>query len=493
MDWNGLVWVAPLPLVLAATNERRLWRGFMLGYLAGAIFLAGSCYWFVYVMRRYGNLSLSLSVGVLLLFLIVFSALFGVFGWVESWMASRSLALALLLSPFLWVSLEFARTYVITGFPWNLLGYAVGSPGLRQVASATAVYGLSFLAVATCGVLAWFALDTVHRVRWAALVGWLVALVAANWALTPPPRVSGPHVAYLLQPNVPLDESSLERWLPWRDPAQLERLTTLTEASRILQSTPTDSTPLVIWPENPAPFYFDRDPVFRQALEAMARKTGAYVIAGTTTFGSGKADRPRNSAVVLDPQGHVVLVYDKMHLVPFGEYVPWWAFPSKIGKITFEVGTFIPGKDYKVARTPEGGIALFICYEAIFPQLVRRLAAQGAGLLVNISDDGWFGNSSAAAQHLVMARLRAIENRRFLLRSTNNGITAVIDPYGRVVAELPRDRQMVLPAGFAWVSPESFYTVHGDVFAWLCVILAGGIVALGAARANSNRANKEHP
>lgn len=480
LGWNWLVWVAILPLFLAVTKESRGWRGFLWGYLAGAIFLAGSCYWFVYVMRRYGGLSSILSAGVLLLFLIVFSGFFGAFGWVETWMARRSMGLALCMSPFLWVSLELARTYLITGFPWNLLGYAVESSGLGQIASVTAVYGLSFLPVASAAVLVWFLYGTDHRVRWAMLGGWLIVLVGANWALMPPAGVSGSGVAYLVQPNAPLDEAALRRWQPWSNPVELGSLVTLTEASRALEPSSPGPPPLIIWPESPAPFYFDRDPVFRGAMQTMARETGAYVITGTTLFGSSGDDGPRNSAAVLDPEGRLVLEYDKMHLVPFGEYVPWWAFPSKIGKITFEVGTFVAGKDYKIAETPEGGVAVFICYEAIFPQLVRRLVSQGAGLLVNISDDGWFGHSSAAAQHLAMARLRAIENRRYLLRATNNGITAEIDPYGRVLGELPPHRRMVLPARFAWVGPESFYTRYGDIFAWMCVIFTAACLAFGA-------------
>jgi apolipoprotein N-acyltransferase len=125
-----------------------------------------------------------------------------------------------------------------------------------------------------------------------------------------------------------------------------------------------------------------------------------------------------------------------------------------------------------VASTRDGAIGVFICYEAIFPQLVRRLVPDGPGVLVNISNDAWFGDSSAAAQHLEMARLRAIENRRFLLRATNDGITAVIDPYGRVIARLPRHRSAALVSRYDFVARRTFYTKYGDVFAWLCVAMA---------------------
>jgi apolipoprotein N-acyltransferase len=171
-----------------------------------------------------------------------------------------------------------------------------------------------------------------------------------------------------------------------------------------------------------------------------------------------------------------------MHLVPFGEYVPGWAFPGKVGKITSEVGNFVPGSGYQVARTPQGAVGIFICYESIFPQLVRRLVSGGAEVLVNISNDAWFGNSSAALQHLEMARLRAIENCRYLLRATNDGITAVVDPYGRVIDQLPRHQLMALHGHFTYLSGRTFYTAHGDVFAWLCVIVTVGTVALSVGR-----------
>jgi apolipoprotein N-acyltransferase len=240
------------------------------------------------------------------------------------------------------------------------------------------------------------------------------------------------------------------------------------------------ASPLIIWAENPAPFYFTRDQVFRNAVERMARQAGAYVVVNTVVpRGSGFAEIT-NSAVVVDPEGREVLQYDKIHLVPFGEYVPAWAFPGLIGKITTEAGNFVPGTSYGVAPTRPGSIGVFICYEDIFPELVRRIALAGAQVLVNISNDTWYGDSPAASQHLEMARFRAIENRRYLLRATNDGITALIDPYGRVEKQIPRHRTMVLPANFSYCRGQTFYTRRGDVLAWLCVAVAGAIVLLVA-------------
>jgi len=165
-----------------------------------------------------------------------------------------------------------------------------------------------------------------------------------------------------------------------------------------------------------------------------------------------------------------------MHLVPFGEYVPAWAFPDMIGKITTEAGNFVPGASYGVAPTPHGALGVFICYEDIFPQLVRRVTRAGAQVLVNISNDAWFGRSAAGLQELEMTRLRAIENRRYLLRATNDGITVLIDPYGRVKKQIPRYETAAVAVKFSYLGAETFYTRHGDVFLWLCAAVAGVMV-----------------
>jgi apolipoprotein N-acyltransferase len=491
LNLHPLAWIAVLPLLLVLAGESSPWRAFAWAYLSGAVFLGGSCYWFVEVTRQYGGLSLSLALTALLAFVAVFSVFFGAFGLVVSGVARRSPGLALLLSPFLWVALELARTYLITGFPWNLLGYGVPFAGLRQIACVTGVYGLSFLAATTSALGAWAFLR--WRSRWSRLVlgVWAALLLIGNWAFAPPLPTKGPNLALLVQPNVPLDEASATTWAPWLNPTKLNQLVNMSldalsdqkrrEGFALDEKEPQHivAPPLIIWAENPAPFYFTRDQVFRNVVERMARQGRAYVVVNTVVpLGSGFSEIT-NSAVVVDPEGHEILQYDKMHLVPFGEYVPAWAFPGKIGKITAEVGNFVPGTSYRVAQTSEGTIGIFICYEDIFPQLVRRITLAGAQVLVNISNDTWYGDSAAAFQHLEMARFRAIENHRYLLRATNDGITALIDPYGRVEKQIPRHRTMVLPANFSYCRDQTFYTKRGDVFAWLCTALAAVMVLFG--------------
>jgi len=211
LNWHPLVWVATVPLLAAAVSEPQLRRAYALGALTGSIFLAGSVYWFVEVLTVYGHLTPVLALAVMVPFLVVFSSFWGMFALVLAWAARRSLAAALLLSPFLWVALELARTYYfIGGFPWNLLGYAVEPQGLMQLASTTAVYGLSFLAVASSALIAWAMLEWQAKQFWP-LAAWALLLVATNYVLNPPPTPHGTNVALLIQPNVPMDETAQEQ------------------------------------------------------------------------------------------------------------------------------------------------------------------------------------------------------------------------------------------------------------------------------------------
>ncbi|HET8667111.1 MAG TPA: apolipoprotein N-acyltransferase, partial [Terriglobales bacterium] len=240
---------------------------------------------------------------------------------------------------------------------------------------------------------------------------------------------------------------------------------------------------VVIWPESPAPFFIG-DPVFRQETTDIARKANAYLIVGTVgTNNTPQMREPENiynSAALIAPTGQWTARYDKIHLVPFGEYVPFHALlGSFVNKITKDVGNFVPGTARNVFDLGHYKAGVFICYESIFPGEIRQFAANGAGLFVNISNDGWFGYWGAPEQHLNQARMRAIENNRWLVRATNTGITASVDPFGRVVARAPRDVRTVLDVPLGVVNGTTFYTRHGDWFAYLCAIITTVAIAFG--------------
>ncbi|MGH9446699.1 MAG: apolipoprotein N-acyltransferase, partial [Terriglobia bacterium] len=319
-----------------------------------------------------------------------------------------------------------------------------------------------------------------HAARWTALA-WVVLLIIANIGMTPRRTLRPRHLAVLVQPDVPLNDQGAVNWAPWVNPVPLEHLVNLSLQETAANRQGAVGTPLIVWSENSAPFFFDQGRVFRGAVESMARAARADVVFNTITFAGPRQTRPQNTAIVLNPSGETILEYHKIHLVPMGEYVPNWLRFTRMTKMTSEVSDFVPGSHYHVAHAPEGGIGVFICYEAIFPQLVRRLTPRGPGVLVNISDDAWYGKSAARFQDLNMARFRAIENHRYLLRATNDGITAVIDPYGRISAEAPQYRQTALAAHFRYLSKRTFYTEYGDVFAWSCVAVSLIIFGIGLA------------
>ena len=440
-------------------------QGFWLGYCAGMIWYAGTCFWIYHVMHVYGGLNAPVSAGILVLFCLYLGLYHGLFGALlaKSAHGATGSKRAILLAPFLWVAVELARAR-ITGFPWDLLGTAqVDNIPLARIARFTGVYGVSLgIMLVNAAFAATFLLPP-HRRRTLLVASVLAVGVLQAGVLVAPPPAIATHNARLVQQNIALDT----RW-------DVENFRATLAELRTLSVRPESKSSLVIWPESPAPFYLS-DPIFREELTGLAHDAHAHVIAGS--LGTPAMHEPRgklyNSAALITPDGDWTKRYDKIHLVPFGEYVPFQSLFVFAEKLTREVGDFTPGTERTVFDAGGQKVGVFICYEAVFPDEIRQFAANGAQVFVNISNDGWFGDYGAPGQHLNMARMRAIENERWVLRSTNTGITASIDPNGRVVARLPRNARAALDAPYALVEGTTFYTRHGDWFAWLCVIIAG--------------------
>jgi apolipoprotein N-acyltransferase len=377
---------------------------------------------------------------------------------------------ALLLSPVLWVAVELARTRV-TGFPWGLLGTTqVDNIPLARIASVTGVYGLSFEIMLVNAALAATFLAPREKRKRLALATVIAALILQAGILIPVPASRADHHAVLVQANVPILEGS-----DWTKTYFNDTLRDLTETSLAGQSG-APHPDLIVWPENPAPFYTS-DPLFRDAVSNVAQQSNSWVLAGSVGIRNASATPNQtteiyNSAALIGPNGDWVSRYDKVHLVPFGEYVPFKNIFSFAGGLTKEVGDFSRG----TSRAPldAGGtkLGVFICYESIFPDEVRQFANNGAQVLVNISNDGWYGDSGAYAQHLKQSRMRAVENDRWLLLDTNTGVTAAIDPNGRIIISAPRKTRTALPVSFALSNATTFYTRHGDWFAYLCAIIS---------------------
>jgi apolipoprotein N-acyltransferase len=522
-------WIAVAPLIVAILRARApetlqlqlddqsrllpatLWQGFVLGYVCGILWFAGTCYWIFDTMHRYGGLPIPVAVLALVLFCMYVGLYHGMFGLLLAWVAGSKVSgpkvggskvggqktsasgaairRTLVAVPFLWVAVELARTR-ITAFPWELLGYAqTGNFALTRIATFTGVYGLSFEIVLVNSVFAaaFLAAKKRRKALLAAACAAVVILQTGQW-LTPPP-VATNRTALLVQPDIPIQTG--EMWTKEYFQSTLRELTAI--SLHPAGEKPGQRYDLIVWPESPSPFYTN-DPLFRDAVSELAQQSGTWVVAGSIgitpamhatmssgepSLGSGgQSSQIFNSAALVDPQGEWVGRYDKVHLVPFGEYLPFPRVFAFAGGLTKEVGEFQRGGSRTALDAGGQRLGMFICYESIFPDEVRQGPLQGAQVLVNISNDGWYGDSGAWKQHLQQTQMRAIENGRWLLAATNTGMTASVDPDGRIVAATPRKVRTALAAPYALSSNTTFYTRHGDWFAYLCAIISAGALLM---------------
>jgi apolipoprotein N-acyltransferase len=482
-----LSWISIAPLLVAILHARdpetlqldesrkllpaRPWQGFLLGYACGVLWYLGTCYWVYDTMHQYGGLSAPVGILVLLLFALYLGLYHGVFGLLVSILAredSRN-RLALLYAPFLWVAIELART-LISGFPWDLLGITqVDNIPLTRIATVTGVYGLSFeiLLVNVAFAATFLVPRSRRRMLMISSLAAAFLLQAGRWLALPP--VFADRTAVLLQQNL---SSATE---PWTDDQMQSALREFSALSLNPHPKPPPAPDLIVWPESPAPFQTN-DASFRQPIGELARKANTWLVIGS--IGVNNPQTIFNSASLISPAGEWTARYSKIHLVPFGEYVPFASVFSFASGLTQAVGNFTPGNLHAPLQAGNQRLGIFICYESIFPNEVRQLVADGSDVLVNISNDGWYGDSGAWAQHLNQARMRAVENNRWLLRDTNTGLTASIDPYGRIVARLERKTRAALVAPYALTKVTTFYSRHGDLFACLCAIISlGALVA----------------
>ena len=529
-----------LALLLACVLGARGWVAFACGFLHGLVFPLTCVPWIAETLSVHGGMSMAAGWGVLLLIASVWGAIVGLFALAVQRLSKRSVTLALAGAPFLWVSTEVARAYLPEiSFPWALLGYpAAGNPALVQLTTLTGIYGVSFLVAAFNALLMWsdlartpeimeshllnrsqegtasavpkstknsgvltpevrrLAAPSIYergsRRRWivvaaVAAVLFLVAWIGPRFV----PKAEAHHVARVVQPNFPENLEYAGDWYADHkaDMAELERLS--------LRPSPAGYSPdLLIWPEVPAPFSFS-DPHFGPVISHLAQEFHHPVVVGIIEWKPGteivhgvphSTFVPYNSAALLNEWGQRTFSYDKMHLVPFGEYEPFPLIHQVVTSVSEEVGGFRKGKERAVGKFSNGNtFSVFICYEAIYPGEVREFVARGAQLLINISNDGWFGTSQAAEQHLRMARVRAVENRRWLLRDTNSGISAAIDPYGNMVRAMKRDSRDAADLPYDFRTDTTLYSQWGDWFAWMCVGVSVILVILTFGKAKRAR------
>jgi len=524
--WGAtFAWVCLVPLLLClhlpSTSGKPLqwWQMAALGWLSGTLWWAIHCYWVYNTFHLYGGVSL--PAGVLIQFILagilgtniaVFSAAL----LLLDRLFSRRLWAMPLSAAFLWVAIELFRARIL-GVPWDQLGVSqVDNPLLMHLPPWTGVYGVSFLIVLVNAMIVQaFAPGNRWQRTGMVAVGLLIALALQPWSAFLSPAWLSLHCpaytkfadkyasAKLIPSEAPtasaiLLQEGLEVGAA-RPSMSIDQMlsvfTTLSEApaSTILHGIP-DSAPsrtvmatltppaLIVWPESPAPF-FSTDTTFRHWLSALASDAHSALIVGSLGVDPAP-DLPRgfrvfNSANFVDPNGIFVGRYDKIHLVPFGEYVPFRQQLFFVHSLTAQIDDMARGTHRNLFYTGGHSYGTFICYEDAFANEVRNFAREGADVLVTISDDGWYGDSGAPWQHLNLARMRAIENHRWLLRSTDTGISAVIDPNGIVRESAPRHIRTAVDVHFGYVQRTTFYTEHGDWFAYACVLGVISMIALG--------------
>jgi apolipoprotein N-acyltransferase len=494
--WRRLFcWFCLVPLLMACLgrdrsgNSIRPFQAALLGYLCGVLWYTGNCYWIYQTMHIYGNIPEIPSFGILILFALYLGLYHALFGWLTALLRTKySLPAVLFAVPFFWVAVELSRAR-ITGFPWDLLGYTqVDNFLLIKMAPLGGVMLLSFVVVCINALLAGAVLSRQRPVRMQLALAAAIAVTAISLlGLHAPGSDPDTHAAVLLQENLAVGAEGRDL-VPYpiqQKYTDFKSLSLHPQLSSPLPQAEPAKPDLVLWPEAPADFV-TTDPLFRAELSGLARTVAAPVIVGSVGVDFDPAS-PRGyhefgSAAVFNGDGSYIGRYDKIHRVPWGEYVPYEQFFAFAGKLVSGIGNMEAGTEHKVFPLNGHRVGIFICYESIFGDEVRKFVLNGADVLVNISDDGWYGDSGAPWQHLDMARMRAIENDRWVLRDTNTGITTAIDPHGRGVFTTPRHLRAAFAFPFDYRSGTTFYTRHGDWFAWLCVILSSALLTFGLIR-----------
>ncbi len=482
-DWDlfPVAWCALVPLFLAVRG-RSPRQAFGWGYLCGMVHFLTTLYWIRHVIFYYGGLAAPLAIGVLVL-LCGYLALYpAVFAWVAQRWEGRP-ALWVLGLPVVWVTLEWIRAHALTGFPWANLGYTqTRFSTLVQVADVTGVYGISCLLVLANTVLMsvlWRRPSRAGVIVFALCFGG--ALFYGVWRLDQVhERQEGfqSWTAAVVQGNI--DQS-----LKWDPAFQQETLRRYRELS-LTAAAQNPSPDLIVWPETSVPFFYDREVKLTGQLNEMLKEIGRPVLFGSPAITREEGEvRLQNRAYLVDAEGLNLGSYAKRHLVPFGEYVPLKKLLFFVNRLVQAAGDFVPGRDSSPLVWGDRRLGALICYEGIFPALARQTVQRGASALVIITNDAWYGPTSAPYQHLEMARWRAIEFRIPVLRAANTGVSAIFDITGRECGRIPLDEAGQLVCSVRSGPMETFYGRWGDVFAWFCV--AGAMVCAALAELMAGR------
>lgn len=468
LSW--LAWAALLPLLISLDRVHPK-EALKLGLLAGMAHFMSLMYWIIFVLDHYGNLGVLLSLGPYLLLCFYLSIFIALFCW-GAVRIFRSVPFPWFFVAGLWVSFEYIRAHFLSGFPWCLLGYSqYAHLQIIQVADIAGVYGVSFLIVLSNGLLHSLLFKPAGKSsKWYRLeisFGLALVLGAVSYGFyqTDSQATSSAQTGItcaVIQPNI--DQSA--KW----DPAHQAQ--TMNIYRRLTVSVSSAHPRLILWPETAVPFFFQDPSDLSDNIRSLIHAIHADLLFGSPAYRrKGKDYTYYNRAYLLTTDGRTSS-YDKVHLVPFGEYVPLKSILFFVDRLVAGAGDFEPGRDIAPLRDRGLSIGPLICFEATFPELARTQVKKGAQILVNLTNDAWFGTTSAPYQHLAMAVLRAVENRRPLIRAANTGISAFIGPSGKIEASSPLFvEHTLIKVAHPATSPITFYARFGDIFALLlCAI-----------------------
>jgi len=473
----AIAWIALAPLLVALASRGSLARAFGLGLLTGAVYLGGSLYWLTGVMARYGGINTAGAMAInaaFVAYLALYPALFAV---VMRRLSIAFGASALVAAPFVWTATELGRMYVFTGFPWVLLGYSQAAVlPIAQAASVSGVFGVSAIVASASAALAGVVLARAWRPAVIVLAG---VVLLAGWGYV---RASNAELTHqgqpvrigLVQPNVPEEE----RETPGKGPEILQRALSMTREA-MGKDAMGKTVALVVLPESAlSPYTLEDFPDVSREVRQVASAAGVPILLGSDQYqwpATGPRREPEksfNAAFMLSGDGTTAAVYRKMHLVPWGEFVPLKDWLTFVGPLVTAIGRgFDAGDEETLLPLGAHRISAAICYEIIYPDLVRRFVAQGSELLTTITNDSWFGDTSAPHQHFEQASMRAIEEGRYLVRAANTGVSGIVDPYGHVLARSEIYQPAVISGEVRLLTARTPYSLVGDVFAYASAVL----------------------
>ena len=466
---GAVAWLALVPLFFALRDEKKPSKGFKAGFWAGWVAYAGILYWIAYVVVQYGNLPVYIGFILMLLLAAYLGLYVACFAAGIVFLRERGVPL-IFSAPPLWTLLEYGRSHLFTGFPWENLGYSQYlHHSVIQIADITGVYGITFTIVMANVVLFNVVSNGLthrhYRKQLLALTVLILAIYSYGQYRT---AQIGESLKTAPRQKVSLIQGNIDQNIKW-DPYYQKNTIEIYRALS-MEAAPSGKG-LIVWPETAAPYYFQKNNTMDALVVGVARTTGSSLLFGSPSYEAvGGALQYTNSAFLVLPDGTVSGKYDKVHLVPYGEYVPLRKVFPFIGKLVEGVGDFRAGNEYAPLVMDGHRLGVLICYEGIFPESSRKYKENGANLLVNITNDAWFGETSAPYQHLSMTVFRAIENRLFLVRAANTGISAFVDPTGEILSRTGIFKRTTLQGEIGFIDKQTFYAAYGDIFVCLCGI-----------------------